>query len=143
MSNNFNLQNSNDIPRLSSLETCIQAQELVQELLNKFSEVNSALKQSIQGITNSDPNFSRYKKLDENLSIIDSIFNKLRLYCRAINQQSSSGADLSQVIPSADILIQNKAYLIDKISEKNGYIKILIDNLLNIVWQINSLKSLE
>jgi hypothetical protein len=150
MTNNFNLQNSNDINRLSSIETCIQAQELVQELLNKFSEVNSALKSSIQGITNSDPNFNRYKKLDENLSSIDSIFNKLRIYCRAINQhkieQLSSGGggdNNTQAIQSSDTLIQNKAYLIDKITEKNSYIKILIDYLLNIIWQINSLKSLE
>lgn len=150
MTNNFNLQNSNDINRLSSIETCIQAQELVQELLNKFSEVNSALKSSIQGITNSDPNFNRYKKLDENLSSIDSIFNKLRIYSRVINQhkidQSSSGGggdNNTQTIQSSDTLIQNKAYLIDKITEKNSYIKILIDYLLNIIWQINSLKSLE
>ena len=149
MTNNLNLQNSNDTNRLSSIDTCIQAQEVIQELLNKFSEINSSIKASIQGITNSDQNLSRYKKLDENLSQIDSIFSKLRLYCRTINQHKAErinnlniGGD-TQSTHSPEILNQNKAYLINKIVERNNYIKILIDYLLNIIWQINSLKSLE
>jgi hypothetical protein len=144
MTNNLNFNNSNDINRLSSIEICIQAQELVQELSNKFPEINSLIKSSIPGVTSIDPNF-RFKKLDEYLSNIDSLFSKLRIYCRIINQHKIERLNnyMKSDSQSIDNLNQNKDYLIKKIVEKNSYLKILIDYLLNIIWQINSLESLE
>ena len=148
MTNNLNYNNSNDINRLFSIEICIQAQELVQELLNKFTEINSVVKSSFQGITTSDPNFNRFRKIDETISHIDSILNKLKSYCRIINQRKIDRSDNFtitdlQPLQTAEVYNQNKLYLEERILEKNSYIKILIDHLLNIIWQINSLKSLE
>lgn len=134
---------------LTSIDLCIQGQELVQDIISKIHDCNTNIKQVSNYVTNvtQDPYMLRKQKLEEYLQQVDTLFMRLKVACKIINQRLNDlnsqqfTSDTSQ--QQIDHLKQQQAYLHQQIREKNDYIKIAIDNLYSIIWQINAMESIK
>jgi hypothetical protein len=134
-----------ELSRLTPIELCLQAQEIVQDLINKIADLNSIIKATIQTATQYDPNNTfnlRKIKLEETLTNIDLVFLRLRTVCKHINQKKVV-IDHSPKQPDEQIEQYEdlKASLENQIRTKNSFLHLAIQHLTNIVWEINTIQS--
>ncbi len=147
--------------RLSTFELCIHAQELVQDTINKTTEV-AQLTQSIIGnlVRNDQAVFvQRKNRIEELLSGFDNLFFRLRIAGQIVNERklvkqvssSSSSSNTSTTTAAAAAqkkelvakLTKERDGLIEQVRLKNNYLKYSIDQTSDIIWQINAIQTLK
>lgn len=133
-----------ELSKLSTIELFIQAQELVQDLVSKFVDTHSVIKQSI---SQNQPGQPKKYNLDEHLNAVSLLFAKVRLITRILNQRKSELDQQLATQPTNELhlqqLRQHRDNLVEQINEKNASIKLATDNLLAIIWQISAVQSLK
>jgi hypothetical protein len=147
MTNNLNDINLlyDELSRLTPIELCQQAQEIIQDLINKIADLNGIVKATIQAATQYDPNNTfnlRKVKLEETLTNIDFVFLRLRTICKQIGQKKTI-VDHSPKQPTEHIehFQELKASLESQIQSKNSYLSLAIESLTNIIWEVNTIHS--
>ncbi len=134
-----------ELSRLTPIDLCIQAQEIIQDLIFKIADLNSIIKTTLQAASQYDPNNTfnlRKIKLEETLTNTDLTFQRLRTICKLVNQKKSL-LDHSPKQPSDQVEQYEglKTSLENQIRNRNCYFRLAIESLTNIVWEINTIHS--
>jgi hypothetical protein len=142
--------------KLSSFELCFHSQELVQDLVTKSSELIMQLRPLVYNLLSHDQNnyLLRKVKFEDSLKTLNVIIARLRTLGLIIHQrkqildqdqhqQQLASYSASEEEPPLDQLKKEKEDLIEQLRTKNQYIKLAIDKILNIIWQINSVQTLK
>ena len=136
--------------RLTSFELCIHAQELIQDSINKIAEFVSSFKLASTSSLLGDQNAFNQRKLriEEIFTTFESFFQRLRtagtiIHQRkiALDQQDPSILDTNQA--QIDTLKKEQESLKEELKSKNVYIKLAIDKIAEIIWQINSMQKIK
>ena len=135
---------------LTSFELCIHAQELIQDSINKIAEFVSSFKLASTSSLLGDQNAFNQRKLriEEIFTTFESFFQRLRtagtiIHQRkiALDQQDPSILDTNQA--QIDTLKKEQESLKEELKSKNVYIKLAIDKIAEIIWQINSMQKIK
>ena len=143
--------------RLSSFELCFHSQELVQDLISKTSEFVLQLRPLSYSLLTSDHQTYLFRKgkVEDLLKTVEVIFQRLRTLGSLVHQrqlaldqeQKQEEEDITTNIgetrESLDQLKREKEELIEQLREKNRYVKLAIDKVSDILWQINSIQTLK
>lgn len=148
---NFNeLQVYEDFNQLSSFELCYQGQELVQEFVNKIAETVQILRQLSVYLLHSDHNsyLQRRIKLEELLGLFESFIKRLRIIGHILTNRKSELNNVPPKDPAVlnqelDQLNRQKLELQELIKNKNCYLKLSIDKITDIIWNINAIQSIK
>jgi hypothetical protein len=136
--------------RLTSFELCIHAQELIQDSINKIAEFVSSFKLASTSSLLGDQNAFNQRKLriEEIFTTFESFFQRLRtagtiIHQRkiALDQQDPSILDTNQA--QIETLKKEQESLKEELKSKNVYIKLAIDKIAEIIWQINSMQKIK
>lgn len=155
--------------QLTSFEICFQSQESIQELVNKASDLVVAIRNLTYLLIAQDHALfvQRKAKIEELLKVFELTVSRLRQAGYIIHQrklaldntdahedkkhQSDPAANpqpeqaqqaSSSSTARLDELKLEKEQLIEQIRNKNGYIKLAIDKVSDIIWQINSIQTI-
>lgn len=132
--------------RLSSFELCVQSQEIIQETFNKLTEFMNIMRVIATSTLHGDQMSYNQRKLkvEELLNLFDSIFQRLRIIGDLVHQRKLSLDSSHHMQQHSDqqLLVEqsNKelADLKEELKQKNAYVKLAIDKVSEIIWQINS-----
>lgn len=135
--------------KLSSFELCIHAQEITQDAVTKLIEFINLLKTTSDRSLLGDQNsyLQRKQRIVDTLNSFEIIFQRLRIAGTLIFQRKTE-IDLvpieqnEQLKTNLDLLKAEKLELTDQLKEKNGFLKLAIDKVSEIIWQINSMQKL-
>lgn len=138
---------------LSSFELCYHGQELVQEFVNKIAETVQLLRQLSVYLLHSDHNsyLQRRIKLEELFGSFESFLKRLRIISHILTnrkseldtQINSMPRDPIELNQELEQLNKQKLDLQEQIKNKNSYLKLSIDKLTDIIWNINSIQSIK
>ncbi len=150
--------------KLSSFELSVHAQEITQDAVTKIIEFTNLLKATSTTSLLGDQNSYLQRKLrfEETLNSFEIIFQRLRILGSLIHRRKQE-IDLKQqqqtaaAVPeetndqSITILENNNLESLKKeqeelklqLKEKNSYLKLAIDKVSDIIWQINSMQKLK
>lgn len=137
--------------KLSSFELCMYSQEITQEAVSKLSEFISILKQTSTTTLLGDHNAFHQRKLriEEILNHYEIIFQRLRVTGTLIHQRKTEIDNEEPPVDGGEELKSNLNQLKseaddlkNQIREKNAYLKLSIDKVSEIIWQINSMQKL-
>ena len=137
--------------RLSSFELCIIAQESIQDSVYKIAEFVTILKATNSSTLYGDNNtfLQRRQRLEDTIGTFELYFQRLRIIGTIVHQRKLA---LDQNQAELSINNNNKVYLdqlrkekedlAEELKLKNAYLKLSIDKLAEIIWQINSMQKL-
>lgn len=144
--------------QISSIELCFYLQETVQGLIHKTTELIAHIRQLSYNCLLADHHqFTvRKSKFEEVFRTIESIFQRLRSASSVLHQRKLlldkqveekhnqlNGNYQAQSQANQDQLKLEKEQLIEQIRLKNRYVKLAIDRVSDIIWQINSIQTLK
>jgi hypothetical protein len=137
--------------KLSSFELCYQGQELVQELVSKLVETVTIYRHLSIYLLHGDHNsyLHRKQRLEELLNFFESVLKRLRVISYVLSERKSnlenhnSNKDPFEINQDLDSLNKQKLELQGQIKLKNKYLKLSIDKLSDIIWNINSIQSIK
>jgi hypothetical protein len=131
--------------KLSSFELCVHAQEITQDAVTKIIDFINYLKATSTASLLSDQNSYLQRKLrfEETLSSFEIIFKRLRIAGVICNQRSKQGIAEPENSNNIELLNQERDELKLQVKEKNAYLKLAIDKVSEIIWQINSMQKLK
>lgn len=148
---------------LNLLTLCRIGQETVQDIVTRFQEVFSLLKQvqppngTTQGLAGS---MDKKSKVQEQFRTIRLLFKRLRLLydkCNDTGQQGIEYTHIMSFIPLKDELdnrpdpigteeykkaLQENRELIEIVTAKNKQLREVIDKLRIVIWEINTMLSM-
>lgn len=131
--------------RLTSFELCIHAQEITQDSLNKITEFVTSFKVTSTNSLFGDQNTFNQRKIrfEEIFNTFDSIFQRLKVVGSLVHQRKLA---LDQQLPidptQLNLLQKEQSDLKEDLKNKNTYIKLAIDKIAEIIWQINSMQKI-
>jgi hypothetical protein len=148
--------------QLTSFELCYQAQELIQDLINRVIEtVGSIRALSILLLVSDQSNFlQRKQRLEEFFSSIELTFARLRVLGALIHKRKVLSEKKTEQIehrsisddqscqeeknkPSIEQLTFESSQLKEQIRLKNSYLKLAIEKISDIIWNINSIRTVK
>ena len=141
--------------KLSSFELCITAQETVQDFVHKIADFLAILKATNTFSLHSDQNsfLQRKQRLEETLSTFDIYFQRLRIIGALVHQRKVAlDHHIELQERQEQVNINNQVYidqlrkeqgdLREELKVKNQYLKLAIDRISEIIWQINSMQKI-
>ncbi|XP_053190464.1 mediator of RNA polymerase II transcription subunit 30-like [Scomber japonicus] len=146
---------------ISPVFLCRIGQETVQDIVTRTMEIFQITRatQLPNGVTQSQAMYQdRFGKLQEHLRQLALLFRKLRLlYERCVEMTSDLqegptellpyvGEELCQasvkVEPSSPAVIQERKEVLEKVRQKNQEMKVLMDQMRNLLWDVNAMLTL-
>lgn len=141
---------------ISPVFLCRIGQDTVQDIVTRTMEIFQITRatQLPNGVTQSQAAYQdRFGKLQEHLRQLTLLFRKLRLlYERCVEmtpdlQESPAelvpyvGEEISsvRVEPCSSAVLQDKQEVLEKVRQKNQEMKVLMDQLRNLLWDINAM----
>ncbi|XP_020773346.1 mediator of RNA polymerase II transcription subunit 30-like [Boleophthalmus pectinirostris] len=138
---------------------CRIGQETVQDIVTRTMEIFqlSRATQLPNGVTQSQAMYQdRFGKLQEHLRQLALLFKKLRLlYERCVEMTSDLQEAPAELVPyvgeellSAKVepcnpaIIQERKEVMEKVRQKNQEMKILMDQMRNLLWDVNAMLTL-
>lgn len=141
--------------KLSSFELCISAQETVQDSVHKIADFLAILKATNNSSLHGDQNsfLQRRQRLEEILNNFDVYFQRLRITGAIVHQRKILLDQQIELQERQELLNTNNQIYIDQLRSeqsdlreelkvKNQYLKLAIDKLSEIIWQINSMQKI-
>ena len=151
--------------QLNSFELCHHSQEIIQDLISKTSDVLQCIRNLSIFLLVGDQNvyMQRRLKLEEIFHTFDLIVKRLRVTGLIVHQRklaldqaetkpvAENQEDLMVLDtnpsngekPSMESLKAEREKLKQEIKLKNGYIKLAIDRVNDIIWNINSIQTIK
>ncbi|XP_060798974.1 mediator of RNA polymerase II transcription subunit 30-like [Neoarius graeffei] len=141
---------------ISPVFLCRIGQDTVQDIVTRTMEIFQITRatQLPNGVTQSQAAYQdRFGKLQEHLRQLTLLFRKLRLlYERCVEMTSDlqeSPAELVpyvgeemapvRVEPCSPAVTQDKKEVLEKVRQKNQEMKVLMDQMRNLLWDINAM----
>jgi len=135
--------------KLTSFELCVHAQEITQDAITKIIEFINYLKatSTISLLGDQNSYIQRKLRFEETLNSFEVIFQRLRIvgdlvHRQKLNIDKKSTEELEQSKANAQVLKIELDELKVQLKEKNSYLKLAIDKVTEIIWQINSMQKL-
>lgn len=138
--------------KLTSFELCMHAQEITQDAVIKLVEFINLLKATSTASLLGDQNTYLHRKIriEETLNSFEIIFQRLRLAGTLVYQRKldidhkpvETPLENQQLKDNLELLKKEQSELKSEIREKNGFLKLAIDKVSEIIWQINSMQKL-
>ncbi|XP_076158192.1 mediator of RNA polymerase II transcription subunit 30 [Alosa pseudoharengus] len=144
---------------ISPVYLCRIGQETVQDIVSRTMEVFQLARatQLPNGVTQSQAAYQdRFGKLQEHLRQLTLLFRKLRLlYERCVEMTTDLqeapgelvpyvGEEIASVAvePCSPAVSQEKREMLEKVKQKNQEMKVLMDQLRNLLWDVNAMLTL-
>lgn len=147
----------------SSFEICYHSQEQIQDLVSKTGDLAFYIRYVFNSLVYGDQAtyLQRKSKVEEVLKYFEVILVRLRFFGALIHQrklaidqqhhqqqqqqQDQTDSKETETTTSATLeqLTSEKQQLIEQIRLKNNYIKLAIDKISDIIWQINSIQTIK
>ncbi|KAL3984072.1 E3 ubiquitin-protein ligase [Sarotherodon galilaeus] len=144
---------------ISPVFLCRIGQETVQDIVTRTMEIFQITRatQLPNGVTQSQATYQdRFGKLQEHLRQLTLLFKKLRLlYERCVEMTSDlkegpaelvpyAGEELVsvRVEPCSPTVIQERKEVLEKVRQKNQEMKVLMDQMRNLLWDVNAMLTL-
>ncbi|KAF3707251.1 Mediator of RNA polymerase II transcription subunit 30 Mediator complex subunit 30 [Channa argus] len=144
---------------ISPVFLCRIGQETVQDIVSRTMEIFQFTRatQLPNGVTQSQAMYQdRFGKLQEHLRQLTLLFRKLRLlYERCVEMTSDLQEGPAELVPyvgdelvsaraepSSPAVIQEKKEVLEKVRQKNQEMKILMDQMRNLLWDVNTMLTL-
>ncbi|XP_055074977.1 mediator of RNA polymerase II transcription subunit 30 [Misgurnus anguillicaudatus] len=141
---------------ISPVYLCRIGQETVQDIVTRTMEIFQITRatQLPNGVTQSQAAYQdRFGKLQEHLRQLTLLFRKLRLlYERCVEMTTDlqeSPAELvpyageetapMRVEPCSPAVIQERQEVLEKVRQKNHEMKVLMDQMRNLLWDVNAM----
>ncbi|XP_051520442.1 mediator of RNA polymerase II transcription subunit 30-like [Myxocyprinus asiaticus] len=141
---------------ISPVYLCRIGQETVQDIVTRTMEIFQIARatQLPNGVTQSQAAYQdRFGKLQEHLRQLTLLFRKLRLlYERCVEmttdlQESPAelvpymGEEIApvRVEPCSPAIIQERQEVLEKVRQKNQEMKVLMDQMRNLLWDVNAM----
>jgi len=133
--------------KLTSFELCIHAQELIQDCLNRIGDFLQTFKVTSTNSLFGDQNTFNQRRLriEELLNTFDTIFQRLRVVSALVHQRKLDLDSQSRPVDQQlqlDQLRKEQADLKEELKQKSAFIKLAIDKVSEIIWQINSMQKI-
>ena len=140
--------------KLPIYELCFHSQELVQDIMTRTVEFANMVKALLQVVVGYDQQQYSLRKtrVEDLLKTFDLIFQRLRALGSVLHQHQLSLNEEFEIkreqpndVNSTELnqLKKEKEELIAQVREKNQYVKLAIDQIADIMWQINSIQTLK
>ncbi|KAJ0003727.1 hypothetical protein NQD34_008825 [Periophthalmus magnuspinnatus] len=144
---------------ISPVFLCRIGQETVQDIVTRTMEIFqiSRATQLPNGVTQSQAMYQdRFGKLQEHLRQLALLFRKLRLlYERCVEMTSDLQEAPAELVPyvgeelmsvkvesCSPAIIQERKEVMEKVRQKNQEMKILMDQMRNLLWDVNAMLTL-
>ncbi|XP_062384790.1 mediator of RNA polymerase II transcription subunit 30-like [Sardina pilchardus] len=144
---------------ISPVYLCRIGQETVQDIVSRTMEVFQLARatQLPNGVTQSQAAYQdRFGKLQEHLRQLTLLFRKLRLlYERCVEMTTDLQEAPGELVPyvgeeTASVAVepcspavgQEKREMLEKVKQKNQEMKVLMDQLRNLLWDVNAMLTL-
>ncbi|XP_063040956.1 mediator of RNA polymerase II transcription subunit 30-like [Engraulis encrasicolus] len=144
---------------ISPVYLCRIGQETVQDIVSRTMEVFQLARatQLPNGVTQSQAAYQdRFGKLQEHLRQLALLFRKLRLlYERCVEMTTDLqeapgelvpyvGEEIAAVPvePCSPAVMQERREMLEKVKQKNQEMKVLMDQLRNLLWDVNAMLTL-
>ncbi|XP_034016009.1 mediator of RNA polymerase II transcription subunit 30 isoform X2 [Thalassophryne amazonica] len=144
---------------ISPVFLCRIGQETVQDIVTRTMEIFQLTRatQLPNGVNQSQSMYQdRFMKLQEHLRQLTLLFRKLRLlYERCVEMTSDLQEGPTELVPyvgeetasvrvepSSSAAIQERKEVLEKVRQKNKEMKILMDQMRNLLWDINAMLTL-
>jgi hypothetical protein len=139
--------------QLNSFELCYQGQELVQDLVSRTSDTLQTIRTTSIFLLYADQNNynQRSSKLEELFKLFDLQLKRLRVIGSLIHNRKlaleQKERELNETITNGnqanlDQLKLEQENLKKQLKLKNSYIKLAIDKINDIIWNINSIQTI-
>lgn len=148
---------------ISPVFLCRIGQETVQDIVTRTMEIFQITRatQLPNGVTQSQAMYQdRFGKLQEHLRQLALLFRKLRLlYERCVEMTSDlqegptelvpylgeeavAAAAVVRVEPCSPTVVQERKEVLEKVRQKNQEMKVLMDQMRNLLWDVNAMLTL-
>ncbi|XP_014033070.1 mediator of RNA polymerase II transcription subunit 30 isoform X1 [Salmo salar] len=144
---------------ISPVFLCRIGQETVQDIVTRTMEIFQITRatQLPNGVTQSQAVYQdRFGKLQEHLRQLALLFRKLRLlYERCVEMTSDLQEEPSELVPylreemapvrvepCSPAVSQERQEVLEKMRQKNQEMKILMDQMRNLLWDVNAMLTL-
>lgn len=144
---------------ISPVFLCRIGQETVQDIVTRTMEIFQITRatQLPNGVTQSQAMYQdRFGKLQEHLRQLALLFRKLRLlYERCVEMTSDLQEGPAELVPyvseelvsvkvepCSPAVIQERKEVLEKVRQKNQEMKILMDQMRNLLWDVNAMLTL-
>ncbi|XP_066530676.1 mediator of RNA polymerase II transcription subunit 30-like [Hoplias malabaricus] len=148
--------NPGALREISPVFLCRIGQETVQDIVTRTMEIFQITRatQLPNGVTQSQAGYQdRFGKLQEHLRQLTLLFRKLRLlYERCVEMTSDlqespaelvpyAGEEMApvRVEPCSPAVSQDRQEVLEKVRQKNQEMKVLMDQMRNLLWDINAM----
>lgn len=144
---------------ISPVFLCRIGQETVQDIVTRTMEIFQITRatQLPNGVTQSQAMYQdRFGKLQEHLRQLALLFRKLRLlYERCVEMTSDLQEAPTELVPyvgeelmsvkvesCSPAIIQERKEVLEKVRQKNQEMKMLMDQMRNLLWDVNAMLTL-
>lgn len=144
---------------ISPVFLCRIGQETVQDIVTRTMEIFQITRatQLPNGVTQSQAMYQdRFGKLQEHLRQLALLFRKLRLlYERCVEMTSDLQEGPTELVPyvgeelmsvkvesCSPAIIQERKEVLEKVHQKNQEMKVLMDQMRNLLWDVNAMLTL-
>ncbi|XP_018603393.1 mediator of RNA polymerase II transcription subunit 30 [Scleropages formosus] len=144
---------------ISPVFLCRIGQETVQDIITRTMEIFQITRatQLPNGVTQSQAAYQdRFGKLQEHLRQLTLLFRKLRLlYERCVEMTSDLHEGPAELVPylgeevtpvrvepCSPAVIQERQEVLEKVRQKNQEMKVLMDQMRNLLWDVNAMLTL-
>ncbi|CAB1321083.1 unnamed protein product [Coregonus sp. 'balchen'] len=131
---------------ISPVFLCRIGQETVQDIVTRTMEIFQITRatQLPNGVTQSQAVYQdRFGKLQEHLRQLALLFRKLRLlYERCLVPYVGEEIAPVRVDPCSLAVNQERQEVLEKVRQKNQEMKILMDQMRNLLWDVNAMLTL-
>ncbi|KAG8005350.1 Mediator of RNA polymerase II transcription subunit 30 [Nibea albiflora] len=131
---------------ISPVFLCRIGQETVQDIVTRTMEIFQITRatQLPNGVTQSQAMYQdRFGKLQEHLRQLALLFRKLRLlYERCLLPYVGEELVSVKVEPCSPAVNQERREVLEKVRQKNQEMKILMDQMRNLLWDVNAMLTL-
>ncbi|KAG9279904.1 mediator of RNA polymerase II transcription subunit 30-like [Astyanax mexicanus] len=148
--------NQGGLREISPVFLCRIGQETVQDIVTRTMEIFQITRatQLPNGVTQSQAVYQdRFGKLQEHLRQLTLLFRKLRLlYERCVEMTSDLQESPTELVPYAgeevvpvkvepcsSAVSQDRQEVLEKVRQKNQEMKVLMDQMRNLLWDINAM----
>lgn len=152
-------QQAGTMREISPVFLCRIGQETVQDIVTRTMEIFQITRatQLPNGVTQSQAMYQdRFGKLQEHLRQLALLFRKLRLlYERCVEMTSDLQEAPPELVPfvgeelmsvkvesCSPAIIQERKEVLEKVRQKNQEMKILMDQMRNLLWDVNAMLTL-
>ncbi|XP_056335467.1 mediator of RNA polymerase II transcription subunit 30-like [Danio aesculapii] len=144
---------------ISPVYLCRIGQETVQDIVTRTMEIFQITRatQLPNGVTQSQAAYQdRFGKLQEHLRQLTLLFRKLRLlYERCVEMTSDLQETPAELVPyvgeeasavrvelCSPAVLQERQEVLEKVRQKNQEMKMLMDQMRNLLWDVNAMLTL-